>query len=307
MKQGSYPSVRYVKHESIDKARWNLVVEQSSNFRVYALTWFLDRASEGWDALIWGDYEFVMPLTIRRKWGVKYLFPPMYCQQLGVFPVPPFQIQIEFFSKISELFLFIEIQVNSQLDPKGFPGLTVIPRDNFVLPLFESYTEISSNYSKDRTRNLLVAKKSGITVLTGMSAREYIKHKGMAMSSKVTKSSSGGLEAIISYTQSVGKGFILHAYTRHNELCAAAFFVRSGNRVVYLNAFSTQEGRATSAMTAIIDHLIRDLAGSGLLFDFEGSTIPGIAAFMKGFGAQFETFYQLSCNHLPPPLKWLKR
>jgi hypothetical protein len=124
---------------------------------------------------------------------------------------------------------------------------------------------------------------------------------------QVTKSSSGGLEAIISYTQSVGKGFILHAYTRHNELCAAAFFVRSGNRVVYLNAFSTQEGRATSAMTAIIDHLIRDLAGSGLLFDFEGSTIPGIAAFMKGFGAQFETFYQLSCNHLPPPLKWLKR
>ena len=307
MKQDSYPSVRYVKHESIDKARWDLVVEQSSNFRVYALTWFLDRVSEGWDALVWGDYEFVMPLTIRRKWGVKYLFPPMYCQQLGIFPVPPIQIQIEFFKRITELFLFIEIKVNSQLDPGGFPGLTVMPRDNFVLPLFESYADISSKYSRDRSRNLLVAKKSGIIVLTGMNAREYIKHKGMAMSSKVTKSSFGGLEAIISYTQSVGKGFILNAYTRHNELCAAAFFVRSGIRLVYLNAFSTQEGRATSAMTAIIDQLIRDQAASGLLLDFEGSTIPGIAAFMRGFGAQYESYYQLSCNHLPLPLKWLKR
>jgi hypothetical protein len=307
MKQGNCNSLRYVKHESLDKARWDLVVEQSSNFRVYALTWFLDRVSEGWDALIWGDYEFVMPMTIRRKWGIKYLFPPMFCQQLGIFPVPPIQIQIEFFNRIREIFLFIEIQVNSQMDPGGFPGLTVFTKDNFVLPLFESYAEISSKYSKDRTRNLKVAKKSGITVLPGMNAREYIKHKCMALSTKITKSSFGGLEAIISYTQSVGKGFILNAYTRNNELCAAAFFVRSGNRVVYLNAFSTQEGRATSAMTAILDQLICAQAGSGLLLDFEGSTIPGIARFMKGFGAQCDTYYQLSCNHLPLPLKWLKR
>ncbi len=307
MNQSNYHSVRYIKHDSIDKARWDLAVEQSSNFRVYALTWFLDRVSEGWDALMWGEYDFVMPLTIRRKWGIKYLFPPMFCQQLGIFPVPPVQVQIEFFNRITELFLFMEIQVNSQMDPGGFPGLTVIPRDNFVLPLFESYVDISSKYSRDRVRNLLMAKKSGITVLTGMNAREYIKHKSKALSSTITKSSFGGLEAIISYTQSVGKGFILNAYTRHNELCAAAFFVRSGNRVVYLNAFSTQEGRATGAMTAIIDQLIRNLAGSGFLLDFEGSAIPGIAAFMRGFGAQYETYYQLSYNHLPPPLKWMKR
>jgi hypothetical protein len=307
MKQSNYPSVRYIKHESIDKERWNLVVEKSSNFRIYALTWFLDRVSENWDALIWGDYEFLMPLTIRRKWGIKYLFPPMYCQQLGIFPVPPLQIQIEFFSRVREIFLYAEIQVNSKMDPGGFPGLTVITRDNFVLPLVEPYTEISSNYSKDRARNLLVAKKSGITVLTGMNAREYINHKSMVMNRTINNSSSGVLEAIISYTQSIGNGFIMKAYTVHNELCAAAFFVRSGSRLVYLSAFSTHEGRETSAMTAIIDRLIREQAGSGLLLDFEGSSIPGIAKFMKGFGAQPETYYQLKYNHLPLPLKWLKR
>lgn len=297
----------YVKHGSIDKIRWNEVVGQSANSRVYALSWYLNLVSEGWDALIWGDYEFVMPLTIRRKWGIKYLFPPLYCQQLGIFPVPPRQIQIEFSNRIRELFRFIEIQVNSQMEPDAFPGLTVIPRNNLILPLIGTYAVLSSNYSKDRARNLMVAKKSGITVLTGMNAREYTNHNRMALNRSIKFFSSGSLETIISYTQSVGKGFIIHAYTVRNDLCAAAFFVQSGNRVVYLNAFSTNEGRATSAMTAIIDKLISEQAGSGLLLDFEGSSIPGIAAFMKGFGALPETYYLLKYNHLPLPLRWLKR
>jgi len=307
MKESNYPSVRYIKHVDIDKIRWDEVVGQSANCRVYALSWYLDRVSEDWDALVWGGYEYVMPLTIRRKWGIKYLFPPLYCQQLGIFPVPPRQIQIEFSNRIRELFSFIQIQVNSQMDPEAFPGLAVNSRVNLVLPLIESYAVLSGNYSKDRARNLLVAKKSGITVLTGMNAREYTSHKSMVMSRTINDSLSGALEAIISYTQSIGKGFIMKAYTVHNEICAAAFFVRSGSRLVYLSAFSTDEGRETSAMTAIIDKLIREQAGSGLLLDFEGSSIPGIAKFMKGFGAQPETYYQLKYNHLPLPLKWLKR
>lgn len=307
MDKSGFSEIRYVKHADIDKSRWDEVVGLSANSRVYALSWFLDRASENWDALIWGDYEFVMPLTIRRKWGIKYLFPPAYCQQLGIFPVPTITVQIEFFKRIKELFLYIDIQVNSQMDPDGFSGLDVVTRDNFVLPLFGSYSDLSSNYSRDRAKNLLLSKKSGITVLTGMNSYEYISQKCRALGCSVSKSSFEGLEAFISYTQSVGKGFIMHAYTRHNELCAAAFFVRSGSRVVYLNAFSTREGRETSAMTAIIDQLIYEQAGSGLLLDFEGSTVPGIAAFMKGFGAQYETYYRLSFNSLPLPLRWLKK
>lgn len=301
------PQIRYVKHDSIDKTRWDEVIALSANSRVYALSWFLDRVAENWDALIYGDYEYVMPLTLRRKWGIKYLFPPLYCQQLGIFPVPSHQIQIEFSDRIRKYFRFINIQVNSQMDPDAFSGLNVIARDNFVLPLFGNYAEISSNYSKDRARNLKVAKKAGITVSLGMDAREYTNQKNLLVNTSKYKPSYDILESIIAYAQSVGQGTVIGAYTIHNELCAAAFFIRSGNRVFYLNAFSTEEGRATSAMTAIIDKLIYDQAGSGLLLDFEGSSIPGIAAFMKGFGAQWETYYQLTYNNLPWPLKWLKR
>ena len=307
MNNYSHSLLRYVKHNSIDKIKWDEVVGRSANSRVYAFSWFLDRVSEDWDALIWGDYEYVMPLTRRRKWGIKYLFPPMFCQQLGIFPVPPRQIQIEFSNRIRKLFRFIQIQVNSQMDIKAFSGLTVIPKVNFVLPLIEPYSIIASNYSKDRKKNLSITRKSRVTISMGMNASDYSYHKRMALNATKQGSTYQILETLISYTHSIGKGFILNAYSMHNELCAAAFFIRSGNRVVYLNSFSTVEGRKTSAMTAIIDRVIIDYAGSGLLLDFEGSSIPGIAAFMKGFGAHTETYFQLNYNRLPLPLRWLKR
>lgn len=299
--------LRYITHNEIDKNKWDNIIELAPNKRVYALSWFLDRVSEDWDALVWGNYEYVMPLTWRRKWGIKYLFPPLYCQQLGVFPTPPLSIMNEFSNKIQELFRFIQIQVNSQMDPNAFQGLMVTPKVNFILPLIEPYQVIASNYSKDRRKNLAVTRKSGITLSTGMNAREYSNLKRMALNETKGKASYRTLESLISYTQTVGKGFIINAFASHNELCAAAFFIRWGNRLVYLNAFSTQAGRDTSAMTAIIDMVLRKYAGTGLLFDFEGSSIPGIAAFMKGFGACSETYFSVFGNRLPFPLNLIKR
>ncbi len=38
-----------------------------------------------WDALVWNDYEAVMPLTWNRKYGIAYLYQPFLTAQLGVF------------------------------------------------------------------------------------------------------------------------------------------------------------------------------------------------------------------------------
>ncbi len=299
--------LRYLCHNEIDKIQWDKTIVQATNNRVYAFSWFLDRVSENWDALVWGNYEFVMPLTWRKKWGIKYIYPPLFCQQLGIFTVPPLSIQTEFSNGVLKQYRYIEMQVNSQMDRNGFGGFTLIPKVNFVLPLIGPYPLLASNYSKDRRKNLSIARKSGISLSIGMNAREYSANKRKALNGSSGDTSFQVLEALIAYTQSVGNGFVLSAYTVHNELCAAAFFVQAGNRLVYLNAFSTHEGRETSAMTAIIDRVIHDYAGTGLMLDFEGSTIPGIAAFMKGFGAHTETYFSLYSNRLPFPLNLLKK
>jgi hypothetical protein len=60
-------------------------IARSFNGIVYAYSWYLDIVSPGWDALVKDDYKSVMPLTWRKKYGIKYLYQPFFTQQLGVF------------------------------------------------------------------------------------------------------------------------------------------------------------------------------------------------------------------------------
>ena len=52
------------------------------------LTWYLDIVSPGWEAIVKeeaGCYVAVLPLPVRRKFGLRYLQQPLLTQQLGLF------------------------------------------------------------------------------------------------------------------------------------------------------------------------------------------------------------------------------
>ena len=60
-------------------------------------------------------------------------------------------------------------------------------------------------------------------------------------------------------------------------------------------------------MYLLVDDMIRRQAGTGKIFDFTGSNLPGVAYFDSGFGAG-ETFYPTWVrNTLPWPLRLLKK
>ena len=62
---GAVPS--FLKHDKIDKVKWDNCISRSVNGHIYARSWYLNIVSPDWDALIEGDYEAVMPLTWKRK------------------------------------------------------------------------------------------------------------------------------------------------------------------------------------------------------------------------------------------------
>lgn len=77
--------IRYVEHRDIDKTKWDDCINRSENGLVYALSWYLDVVCPQWTAIIVDDYHLVMPLPVRKKYGISYIFAPLYAQQLGVF------------------------------------------------------------------------------------------------------------------------------------------------------------------------------------------------------------------------------
>ena len=148
--------IKYVRHSEIDRVKWDKTIYASPQGEVYAVCWFLDIVSPGWDALISGDYEIVFPLTKRKKFGFQYLFQPHFTQQLGIFSLKeilPNEIE-KFLLAIPRQFRLIEIQLNAGNIFSTAKGFTVASRKTHLLDLSGEINSIRTGYSENLKRNL---------------------------------------------------------------------------------------------------------------------------------------------------------
>ena len=70
-----------------------------------------------------------------------------------------------------------------------------------------------------------------------------------------------------------------------------AFFIISQKRITYLFSAVNEKGRDLQAMSLILNSVIKSYSASDYIFDFEGSMLPGVAKFIRSFGAQKEAYY----------------
>ncbi len=300
--------IKYFKHAEIDSEKWNRCIDRAENCRIYGYDWHLDRTAEIWDALIVGDYEFVMPLPYKIKLGIKYLYQPLYSQQLGIFPNPPDAVKKQFFDLLFHYFRYADFQINSgnaTVTPDN--EIDFIPRKNYLLDLTRNYSELSKAFSTNTKRNIKKANKNSLTLIRGIGLEEYLDFKSENLTAGLNESAMKSLKNVIAYGQHKGFGEIYGVYTQGNKLCAAAYFCRWKERAIYLNAVSNEEGKKLGGMYYLVDNFIKTHAGQNVIIDFEGSMISGLQRFYSGFGAIAETYFQLKFNRLPLFLKWLKR
>lgn len=296
-----------VKNKDIDYQKWDQCIDRSSVPLVYAQSWYLDLISPNWEAMISGDYAFVMPLGIKRKLGMSFILQPIYAQQHGIFPEPELVVQNAFLTAIRDQFKYVTINLNASHSEPFPEGFSVQERENFILNLSHSETELKNNYSKHTRRQIRKAEDNKVFIMKGLPTSEYFDLKFAASKTPLVRPSMQTLKRVMDYGYSQGKAMIYGAYNQHNTLCAAAFFLFAGQRVTYLNAVSNEEGKNINAMHKIVDQFIQEHSGLRLTLDFEGSVIPGVARFYKGFGAEEEQYYCLKSNRLPIPLRWLKK
>src|SRR5258705_11018399 len=78
-------AIQYLAHKDIDKNKWDRCIDSAGNGLIYAYSFYLDCMAMNWDALVLNDYEAVMPLTWKKKYGIHYLYQPFLTAQLGLF------------------------------------------------------------------------------------------------------------------------------------------------------------------------------------------------------------------------------
>jgi hypothetical protein len=113
--------------------------------------------------------------------------------------------------------------------------------------------------------------------------------------------------SLIAYGQYKGFGEVHGVYSADNQLCAAVYFCRLKERVILFNAATSLVGKELGAMYYLLFIFIQKNSKKNLILDFEGSMIPGVERFYRGFGAKPETYLQLKINRLPLLLRWIKQ
>lgn len=295
--------IRFLRHSEIDKLKWDNCIKNAFNGNLYAWSWYLDIVHPEWNALVENDYERVFPLTGKRKFGFSYLFQPFFAQQLGVFSRSILNSEIiqSFLDAIPSSYRFAEIRLNThnKLEEETM-GLSW--HKNHELDLIDSYDKTYKNYNANTKRNLKKAAEHKLQLAKNVRPENVIslfrENRGR------TISHWNDLEynrlKHLTYTGIYrGQAFVYGVYSRPNELCAGAIFMRSHGKLVFLFSGANQQAKNNHALSFLIDEIIQAHSQSHLVFDFEGSDQPGLARYYKGFGSKMTFYPGIKMQRLP--------
>ena len=307
----SSPIIHFLGHKEIDKARWNECIYQSVSPLIYGKTFYLDCIAPGWNGLVGDNYDWVMPLTSRRKYGISYLYQPAFTQQLGSFAKPGIIVPIkEIIDNLQSRYRFCEINWNYAAPPllSSLP-VTIQAATNFILDLSPAYNRISGEYDSSLKKSL---KKATTYQQYYISSEDF--HGSIGLYKKyygkrvphVTNDDYVAFGNICSYASKTGCLVCRSVIDTHGSILASILLLLDANRLYNIMDTTTETGRLTLANHFLFDQLIREFAGQNMLLDFEGSDLPGVKAFYSRFGPIDQGYFGCRYNCLPWPLNILK-
>jgi hypothetical protein len=291
-----------IPHRQIDKKKYDACITQARNGTLYASSWYLDIAAPEWQLLATPDYSFVMPLPLKRKYGLPYILPPLFCQQLGLFSPEKITQNLlnDFLKKIPTVYCLLQLNAGNLFERKDFQL-----RLNYLLDISPNYKEIKNRYHGNTSRNLKKTAKNRLEIdqtpslenLLEILAKHSNHYTGQAFETveKLVKEADIRNQLRIRCVRKEETG----------EILAGVFFFGWKNRFYYLLPVSSPEGKKLHAMRFLIDRFIAELAGNNYIIDFEGSTNPSVAQFYQNFGAVAEIYPVY--RSVVPPFNWVKK
>jgi hypothetical protein len=301
--------IRYVPHVAIDKQQWDLCVRDAKNSLIYAESAYLDMICPGWDALIAGNYEVIMPLPWKKKYGIRYLYQPFAFAQGGLFYKENCTAQmVQFFIKKAMFhFSYGTIDLNESNQITSIENASIKMRDNYVLNLWEPYEINFSAFNKDAKKNLRQANafEQQITYQVPVSIVIEMYKTQYGLLNKAAKRDYEKLLLLVENFVANDKAFTIGVETG-NELTASAIFFKDAHRLYYVLGAPSARGKECKSMHLLIDHVIKTFSNGKYELDFEGSDIPSVATFYKKFAPANRQYAQVHFNRLPFLLKWLK-
>lgn len=299
----------YTKHGDIDFEKWDSAISTAPNSRVYAVSAFLNyMCDKKWDALIAGNYEYVMPLPFRKKFGISYLYVPAFIQQLGIFSSNCIDAKLvtAFLKAIPQKFMYCDLVLNSNNPSADY---SAVSKKNYLFPLHDPYNVLVKNYSRSAKRNIKKAQQEGVSIEERISPEITIQLHRQRFKDNIGATNEDYRklrELLLMLTEE--ERCVSFAAKQNNTIIATSTYIIFKDRLIFLLNGNTRKSLETGATHLLKDYVIHKFSNSAFTLDFEGSDFRSFSRFYEQFGAkQTELYQHLIINRLPWPIKWLKR
>lgn len=301
--------IRYFNSAEIDKKKWDACIRMSSQPCIFVYSWYLDAVCANWGALILNDYEIVFPFAFNQKWGISYIYQPFFTRYFGFYSSGdyPAEIKKQFLTAIPASFKDVKLCLNSS--EQEVPGNFVKEQRPYqALELNSPYAELKKNFSENTKRNIKKAVKAKLEIRYRISPQIVVKlfreTKGDELNT-FNEMDYKRLSVLMKNCLDNNCGETIAVYEEEN-LSAAAFFMYSDERFVFLKSGVSDKGKATGAMHFLVDAFIQKYAGEKKILDFGGSSVESVARFYKSFGALDCVYLQIEKRGIFKLIKWIK-
>ena len=295
--------LRHLKHKDIDFVRWDKTINNSAFPSIFANSFFLNASSPGWEALVFGEYETVFPLTVKSKYTYKYLPQPLFAGQLGIFGKIDLEKEQIIYGYLLSHFKLIEIELNAlhKLKAEG-----IGEKKTFVV-----------DYTKKRVCNQNTKRNIKQAMALGLRVEQVSKKETLALSKNTLYPflknnlhiSNSGLKTFTSIVESAlkqDKLLTLKIVNKEHNVVGIGHFIYNENYALYLKGTNTDKKDNSGSMHLLLDFALEYFKQEGRLFDFGGGSRAGIAGFFKGLGGVELNYSTLKINKLPLLVKLLK-
>lgn len=317
---------RYVRPAELNRPQWDALIEAAPNGMIYALTWYLDSVSPGWEALVKeeaGRYVAVLPLPVRRKLGFNYVQQPLLTQQLGLFYVPQVPPTDADWQQIGALlrrhFRYITRYAfntgNAEALDLGGPGSAFAPftgavATNYHLSLRPPYAELRAGYSPNRRWRLNQAQRRGWCLEPSTDIERLIalfrENTAGKMYGGVNEEAYRALRAVYAAASRAGLATLWQARPPGGEVGAMILLLRFRRQLIYLFSAADAAGKKAGGISLLLDAVVQAHAGQDLRLDFEAPADKDVVHFYRSFGPAPVPFGTIALNRLPWPVRQLR-
>ena len=273
--------IKRLTYAEIDFEKYQNCLENSAQRNFYASRFILDHLCETWDLLIFDHYEFVMPVPIRKKYGLNFVIMPLFCQQLGVSgPHDDREVEEQFL-----LFLLRNYKIVYYSFHFSNNFISDLPKKkNYFIGKTE-FSSLRKQYFKGRKSTVKTAQYLQSKELTLGENLHFITQnfKGLEKKSDLDK-----FIKYVSFLQSKNMLKLFGAF-KDEQLISLAIMISTDDRLFLLGLVNDENFRSDNGASFLIDRILRENI-SLKSFDFMGSSIRGIEVFFKSFGSELQEY-----------------